>query len=140
MADVRRIAASPHATGTAENAAVRAYVIERLRGLGLEVREARAPLPRRAVDAADTIQNHPCLGKTRQAHQINHDVIAAIMSGNQPRQHAGIGGRWSGVDQRQPRAGQWVHRPHPRHQRMRMTAAHQNHIPDHRIIAVHPAP
>ncbi len=50
MADVRRVASAPHATGTAENAAVRAYILERLRGLGLEVREAPAPLPRAASE------------------------------------------------------------------------------------------
>ncbi len=50
MADVRRVAAGPHATGTAENAEVRAYLIARLRDLGLEVREAEAPLPPRSIE------------------------------------------------------------------------------------------
>lgn len=50
MAHVRRVAARPHPTGSAENAAVRAYIAERLRGLGLEVREAEAALPRPAID------------------------------------------------------------------------------------------
>jgi hypothetical protein len=45
MADVSRIAARPHSTGTPENAAVRAYLVERLRGLGLEVRETEYDLP-----------------------------------------------------------------------------------------------
>lgn len=45
MADVRRIAAGPHSTGTPENAAVRAYLVERLKGMGLEVREAEYDLP-----------------------------------------------------------------------------------------------
>lgn len=50
MSDVRRVASVPHATGTAENAAVRAYLVERLRGLGLELRTVEADLPRLAVD------------------------------------------------------------------------------------------
>lgn len=45
MADVAVIAARPHATGTPENAQVRAYIAARLRTMGLEVREAPAPLP-----------------------------------------------------------------------------------------------
>lgn len=50
MADVERIAASPHATGTAENAVVRAYLVERLRSMGLEVREVSQPLPPRSIE------------------------------------------------------------------------------------------
>ncbi|MFM5930289.1 MAG: M20/M25/M40 family metallo-hydrolase [Novosphingobium sp.] len=50
MADVKRIAASPHSTGTAENAAVRAYLAERLKAMGLDVREAVHPLPPRSVE------------------------------------------------------------------------------------------
>ncbi|MCW1403162.1 M20/M25/M40 family metallo-hydrolase [Novosphingobium sp. MW5] len=50
MADVERIAASPHATGTAENAVVRAYLVERLRSMGLEVREVSLPLPPRSIE------------------------------------------------------------------------------------------
>lgn len=44
MADVERIAAVPHATGTAANAAVRDYLIGRLKGLGFEVRTVASPL------------------------------------------------------------------------------------------------
>lgn len=50
MKDVERIAASPHATGTAENAAVRAYLVERLKGMGLEVREVSLPLPPQSIE------------------------------------------------------------------------------------------
>ena len=50
MAHVRRVAARPHPTGSAENAAVRSYIAEQLRGLGLEVREAEAALPQAAID------------------------------------------------------------------------------------------
>ena len=49
MVDVQRIAAKPHPTGSAENAEVRAYLVSRLQGLGLEVREARAPMPERSA-------------------------------------------------------------------------------------------
>ena len=49
MSDVRRVASAPHATGTAENAAVRAHLVERLRGMGLETRTAEAALPPGAV-------------------------------------------------------------------------------------------
>jgi hypothetical protein len=37
MADVRVIASKPHPTATAENAAVRSYIMDRMRALGLEV-------------------------------------------------------------------------------------------------------
>lgn len=50
MADVERLAASPHATGTAENAAVRSYLVERLKAMGLEVREVSLPLPPRSTE------------------------------------------------------------------------------------------
>lgn len=50
MVDVRRVAAKPHPTGSTENAEVRAYIGERLRALGLEVREAEAALPQRSID------------------------------------------------------------------------------------------
>ncbi|MFM6832285.1 MAG: M20/M25/M40 family metallo-hydrolase [Novosphingobium sp.] len=50
MADVRVIAARPHATGTAENAEVRRQIVERLRAMGLEVREAALPLPPRSTE------------------------------------------------------------------------------------------
>ena len=49
MVDVNRIAAKPHPTGSVENAEVRAYLVNRLQGLGLEVREARAPMPERST-------------------------------------------------------------------------------------------
>lgn len=44
MADVREIGHAPHPTGSADNARVRAYLVARLRGLGLQVRETAAPL------------------------------------------------------------------------------------------------
>jgi hypothetical protein len=48
MEDVQRIAGRPHSTGTPENAATRAYLIQRLRGMGLETREAEYDLPLRS--------------------------------------------------------------------------------------------
>jgi hypothetical protein len=45
MADVRVIAKAPHPTGSAANAAVRAYLVGRLKSLGFEVRLATLPLP-----------------------------------------------------------------------------------------------
>ncbi len=50
MADVQHIAAKPHATGTAENAEVRAYLVQRLKAMGLELREVEAPLPERSIE------------------------------------------------------------------------------------------
>lgn len=44
MTDVRRIASAPHPTGSLQNQQVRAYLVERLRALGLEVRTVEAPL------------------------------------------------------------------------------------------------
>lgn len=45
MADVAMIARAPHPTGSEANAATVAYLVERLRGLGLAVETVRAPLP-----------------------------------------------------------------------------------------------
>ncbi len=45
MADVRVIAREPHPTGSAANAAVRAYLVQRLQSLGFEVRLVTRPLP-----------------------------------------------------------------------------------------------
>jgi hypothetical protein len=44
MADVRIVATRPHPTGSAENAKVRGYLIERLRGLGFAVSTVEAPI------------------------------------------------------------------------------------------------
>ncbi len=48
MADVRVIAARPHPTGSRANAAVRDYLVGRLRELGFAVRLVRTPLPAKA--------------------------------------------------------------------------------------------
>ncbi|MEY2883290.1 MAG: hypothetical protein RL490_1014 [Pseudomonadota bacterium] len=45
MADVRRIAVAPHPTGSAANAVVRAYLIDRLTQEGFTVRTSRVVLP-----------------------------------------------------------------------------------------------
>lgn len=47
MVDVREIARSPHPTGSAENARVRAYLAQRLSELGFTATEQRAPLEER---------------------------------------------------------------------------------------------
>ena len=39
-------------------------------------------------------------GKPRQPHQINHDLFARIVPCDMARQHAGIGCRWAGVEDR----------------------------------------
>ncbi len=50
MVDVRRIASVPHPAGSAEDAAVRAYLVEHLRAMGLEVRETTSPMPQKSID------------------------------------------------------------------------------------------
>ena len=50
MVDVRRIASVPHPAGSAEDAAVRAYLVEHLSGMGLEVRETSSPMPQKSID------------------------------------------------------------------------------------------
>ncbi len=67
MADIRVIAARPHPTGSAENAAVRAYIQQRMAALGMEVLTDPAPLSARSLkrlnrwsgrqDAAVTLTN-----------------------------------------------------------------------------------
>ena len=49
MADIRIIAAKPHPTGSAENAAVRAYLQQRMAELGMEVLTDQAPLEARSL-------------------------------------------------------------------------------------------
>lgn len=48
MADVRAIASKPHPTGSVANDAARVHLVERLRGLGFQVRETDVDLPERA--------------------------------------------------------------------------------------------
>lgn len=49
MKDIRIIAAKPHPTGSAENAAVRAHIAARMTALGMETRVDSAPLPAGAL-------------------------------------------------------------------------------------------
>lgn len=44
MADVREIGQAPHPTGSADNARVRNYLVQRLTGMGFSVRESRKPM------------------------------------------------------------------------------------------------
>jgi hypothetical protein len=58
MADIERIAAHPHATGTREDAAVRAYLTQRMQALGMIVSEQVSPLtPEAASRLADWSAN-----------------------------------------------------------------------------------
>ncbi len=50
MEDVRIIAARPHVTGSAENAAVRAHIIARFEALGMEVATTQGQVPERGLD------------------------------------------------------------------------------------------
>ncbi|WP_374274961.1 M20/M25/M40 family metallo-hydrolase [Brevundimonas sp.] len=50
MADIREIAQRPHPTGSEENARVRAYLLQRMTGLGLEVSTQEAALPEASVE------------------------------------------------------------------------------------------
>lgn len=49
MADVRIVARAPHPTGSVESAAVRAYLLERMRDLGMETATSTAHLGERAT-------------------------------------------------------------------------------------------
>jgi hypothetical protein len=49
MDDVRRIADRPHPTGSPENAAVRSYILERMRALGMEVFTSEGLISERAL-------------------------------------------------------------------------------------------
>ena len=49
MADIERIAATPHPTGSDADAAVRAYLTQRLTALGMTVTEQVSPLSERAA-------------------------------------------------------------------------------------------
>ena len=50
MADVRAIARAPHPTGSAENARVRRYLVQRLDGMGLTVRTSGTPMRAAAAE------------------------------------------------------------------------------------------
>lgn len=49
MVDVRRIASRPHPTGSAENAAVRGYITQRMQSLGMEVATSEGQIGPRAL-------------------------------------------------------------------------------------------
>ena len=95
---------------------------------------AHRPPPRQQHPVARLIEPHrpikdqPRPGEPCQPHEVDHQHIAAIVSGDLPGQHPGIGGGGVGIDQRQPHAGQGFHPPHPQHQCMRMPAADQHQI------------
>ena len=53
--DIEEIARAPHPTGSAENARVRGYLIERMNALGAEVTDQAFPLPREIGRAAQQL-------------------------------------------------------------------------------------
>ncbi|MEM8827182.1 MAG: M20/M25/M40 family metallo-hydrolase, partial [Pseudomonadota bacterium] len=54
MQDIERIAAVPHVTGSPANAAVRAYLVDRLRALGLDVVTDGFPIPQRVTERLES--------------------------------------------------------------------------------------
>jgi len=59
MIDDRVIGRMPHPTGSAEDATVRAYLIQRLRGMGLDVTEATGTMSAEAKQRLDTWRKSP---------------------------------------------------------------------------------
>ncbi|MDA7788056.1 M20/M25/M40 family metallo-hydrolase [Sphingomonadaceae bacterium] len=49
MVDIERVASAPHPTGSEKHAEVRAYLVERMTALGMEVSTQEAPLPERSA-------------------------------------------------------------------------------------------
>ena len=85
-----------------------------------------APVP---VEPRRPVQNQPRPGEAGQADQVDLQLFARVVTRDMARQHAGIGRRGAGIDQRDP---QPRHRAHPeaaQHQRMGMAAADQHQVP-----------
>ena len=74
MADVRVIGRAPHPTGSAEDAAVRAYLVARLQSMGLEVATATG-----AMDAAgaETARGLEQVERNAAADQHRRDTARA---------------------------------------------------------------
>ncbi|MCW3847025.1 M20/M25/M40 family metallo-hydrolase [Sphingomonas sp. LB-2] len=80
MADVREIARAPHPTGSAENARVRAYLMQRLQSLGMTVTANAAPLGAEAQARLDK-----WAGKPSPAQAVN---LVATLPGRDPARPA----------------------------------------------------
>ena len=76
VADIREIARAPHPTGSADNVRVRAWLVQRLTGLGLTVRTTSAPLS--PVGAA---RLHKWSGSDATPPLVN---IVATLPGGEP--------------------------------------------------------
>ena len=69
------------------------------------------------------------IGEARQFDQIDLESVAGIVSGDEARQHACIGRRGGGVDQRQSRARHRRHAPTAQEQSMGVSAADKDDVP-----------
>lgn len=81
MVDVRQISAHPHPTGSAENAKVRALLVDRLTSLGLEVSESESLLDERSLARLNRWSG---ANKTEQS-LVN---IIGVLPGTDPTQKA----------------------------------------------------
>lgn len=76
MIDIREISRAPHPTGSADNARVRAWLVGRLTGLGLTVRQTSAPL-----SAKGAARLRKWSGSAAVTSLVN---IVATLPGNNP--------------------------------------------------------
>ena len=80
------------------------------------------------IDTVRPAEHQPRPGKSRELHQVDVEIVSGVMTCHVTGQHAGIGGRGPGIDQRQPNARERVHPPFSQHQRMGMAATNENEV------------
>ena len=85
-------------------------------------------LPRGAVEPGGALAHEPGAGEARQAHEVDLELGARVVPCDVAGQHAGVGGARVRVDQREPRAGQRVHRPAAQDERVGVAAADQHEV------------
>jgi hypothetical protein len=79
MVDVREIARRPHPVGSTEHARVQAYLLERMKGLGLEVSTQAGPMSPRAVRALGK------MGGDASAADYRAVNLIGVLPGRDPR-------------------------------------------------------
>ena len=97
--------------------------------------------PALQIQAGDGAAIEPRPGHARERPGVDMRLVIAVMAGDQPRQHAGIGRVHLAGDQRQPDAGKLFHGEPAEHLNIGVPRAHQHDVLDDRLVdCLHGAP